>query len=294
MKILSPAKINFFLHVRGKRPDGYHELFSLMCRINLFDEISLQIGGISEGAVEIYCSHPKVPTDATNLAHQAVSLFQSRLHAVQGVKIHLQKNIPVSAGLGGGSSNAASVLLALNTYYGQPFSAEQLMKMGLKLGADVPFFVFQKPAIAAGVGEKLDPFEGDLQYHILLLYPGFSVSTAEVYQNLNLGLTKDQKKPTSNHLKLNRFNPAHHLTNDLEQVTVSKYPEIGLAKEKLLDLGAVGALMSGSGPTVFGLYDNADTAKKAKQTLSRDNEAKNLQLFFADPILDADLNLIDV
>lgn len=294
MKILSPAKINFFLHVRGKRPDGYHDLFSLMCRINLFDEISLQIGDMSKAAVEIYCSHPKVPADATNLAHQAATLFQGQLHATRSVKIHLKKNIPVSAGLGGGSSNAASVMLALNTYYGQPFSPENLMKMGFRLGADVPFFVFQKPAIATGVGEKLDAFEGDLQYHILLLYPGFSVSTAAVYQNLNLGLTKDEKKPTSNHLKLSRFNPAHHLTNDLEQVTVSKYPEIGLAKEKLLDLGAVGALMSGSGPTVFGLFDNADAAKKAKQTLSRDNEAKDWRLFLADPILDADLTLIDV
>lgn len=294
MKILSPAKINFFLHVRGKRPDGYHELFSLMCRINLFDEISLQIGGIHEGGVEIYCSHPKLPADATNLVHQAASLFQRQLNTVQGVKIHLEKHIPVGAGLGGGSSNAASVLLALNTYYGHPFSPQHLMEMGLKLGADVPFFIFQKPAIATGVGEKLEAFEGDLQYHILLLYPGFSVSTAEVYQNLNLGLTKDKKKPTSNCLKPNRFNLTDYLTNDLEQVTVLKYPEIGLAKEKLLKLGAVGALMSGSGPTVFGLFDNTDTAKTAKQTLSGDNVGKGLQLFLADPILDADFKIIDL
>ncbi|MGD8880522.1 MAG: 4-(cytidine 5'-diphospho)-2-C-methyl-D-erythritol kinase [Desulfobacterales bacterium] len=294
MKILSPAKINFFLHVRGKRPDGYHELFSLMCRINLFDNITLQIGGTHEDGVEIYCSHPEVPADATNLAYQAARLFQRQLNTVQGVKIHLEKHIPVGAGLGGGSSNAASVLLALNTYYGHPFSPSDLMEMGLKLGADVPFFIFQKPAIATGVGEKLEAFEGDLQYHILLLYPGFSVSTAAVYQNLNLGLTKDKKKPTSNHLKPNRFNLADHLTNDLEQFTALKYPEIGLAKEKLLKLGAVGALMSGSGPTVFGLFDNTDTAKAARQTLSGDNVGKGLQLFLADPILDADFKLIDL
>ena len=294
MKIFSPAKINFFLHVRGKRSDGFHELFSLMCRINLFDEVSLQIGGDHEGVVEIYCSHPMVPADATNLAHRAASLFQSQLHSAEGVKIHLKKHIPVGAGLGGGSSNAASVLLALNTYYGHPFSLKHLMEMGRKLGADVPFFIFQKPAIATGIGEKLEVFEGDLKYHILLLYPGFSVSTAEVYQNLNLGLTKDKKKPTSNHLKRNSFNPAVHLTNDLEQVTALKYPVINLAKEKLLNLGAVGALMSGSGPTVFGLFDNADTAKTAKQTLSFGNESKDLQLFLADPILDANVKLIDL
>ena len=292
MKILSPAKINLFLQVRGKRPDGYHELFSLMCCITLFDEISLQVG--SGESIEIHCSHPNVPADDTNLAHQAASLFQSQMDSAQGVKIHLTKNIPVAAGLGGGSSNAASILLALNTYYGHPFSREHLMEMGLKLGADVPFFIFQKPAIATGIGEKLDAFEGDLPYQVLLLYPGFNISTAETYQSLNFGLTKAEKKPTSNHLKLNRFNPAHHLTNDLERVTAPKYPEIGLAKEKLLNLGAVGALMSGSGPTVFGLFDNAETAESAKQTLSCDQEDKDLQLFLADPILDADLKLIDV
>ena len=291
MKILSPAKINLFLQVRGKRPDGYHELFSLMCCITLFDEISLQVG--SGESIEIHCSHPNVPADDTNLAHQAASLFQSQMDSAQGVKIHLTKNIPVAAGLGGGSSNAASILLALNNYYGHPFSRKHLMEMGLKLGADVPFFIFQKPAIATGIGEKLDAFEGDLPYQVLLLYPGFNISTAETYQSLNLGLTKAEKKPTSNHLKLNRFNPAHHLTNDLERVTAPKYPEIGLAKEKLLNLGAVGALMSGSGPTVFGLFDNAGTAEMAKQTLSCDQEDQDVQLFLADPIVDADLKLID-
>ena len=168
------------------------------------------------------------------------------------------------------------------------------MKMGLGLGADVPFFIFQKPATATGIGEKLQAFEGDLRYHILLLNPGFSVSTAEVYQNLNLGLTKGKKQPTTNYFKRNRFNPADHLTNDLEQVTALKHPEIGLAKNKLLNLGAVGALMSGSGPTVFGLFDNAETAQTAKQALSFDNEGKDLQVFLADPILDADFKLIDL
>jgi 4-diphosphocytidyl-2-C-methyl-D-erythritol kinase len=283
MKILSPAKINLFLHVCGKRPDGYHELVSLMCCITLFDELSLQIG--RGKTIKIYCSHPNVPADDTNLAHRAACLFQSKLDSTQGVNIHLNKNIPVAAGLGGGSSNAASILMALNTHYDSPFSMDELMELGLALGADVPFFIFQKPAIASGIGEKLEAFEGALPYHILLLYPGFNVSTAQTYQNLNFGLTNDQKKPTSNHLKLNRFNPAHHLTNDLERVTAQKYPEIGLAKEKLLNLGAIGALMSGSGPTVFGLFDNAKTAKSARQSLA---VAKDFQVFIVDPILEAD------
>ncbi|MGD2038361.1 MAG: 4-(cytidine 5'-diphospho)-2-C-methyl-D-erythritol kinase, partial [Desulfobacterales bacterium] len=283
MKILSPAKINLFLHICGKRPDGYHELFSLMCRITLFDELSLQIG--RGKTIEIDCTHPDVPADDTNLAHRAASLFQSKLNSTHGVNIHLNKKIPVAAGLGGGSSNAASVLMALNTYYDRPFNRQQLMEMGLGLGADVPFFIFQRPAIASGIGEQLEAFEGCLPYHILLLYQGFNVSTAETYQKLNFGLTNDKKKPTSNSLKRDRFKPARHLTNDLERVTVAKYPEIGLAKEKILNLGAIGALMSGSGPTVFGLFDNAETARSAKKTLAAD---KDLKLFLVDPILEAD------
>ena len=285
MKILSPAKINLFLHVCGKRPDGYHELFSLMCRVTLFDEIVLQIG--AGKTIEIDCSHPQVPADDTNLAHRAAHLFQNRMGSARGIKIRLHKNIPVAAGLGGGSSNAASVLMALNTYYEHPFSRKQLMEMGLLLGADVPFFIFQKPAVATGIGEKLTAFEGALPYKILLLNHSVNVSTAETYQNLNFGLTNDQKNPTNDCLKLTRFDPAHHLSNDLERVTVAKYPEIGLAKEKLLSLGAIGALMSGSGPTVFGLFDNVETAKSARQRLMTDMD-KDTQIFLVDPILEAD------
>ena len=256
-----------------------------MCRVTLFDEISLQIG--VGKTIEIDCSHPHVPADDTNLAHRAAHLFQKRLDSARGVKIHLRKKIPVSAGLGGGSSNAASVLMALNTYYEHPFSRKQLMEMGLRLGADVPFFIFQKPAFATGIGEKLTAFKEALPYNILLLNHGFNVSTAETYQNLNFGLTNDQKNPTNDCLKLTRFDPAHHLSNDLERVTVAKYPEIGLAKKKLLSLGAIGALMSGSGPTVFGLFDNVETAKSARQRLMTDMD-KDTQLFLVDPILEAD------
>jgi 4-diphosphocytidyl-2-C-methyl-D-erythritol kinase len=282
MKIFSPAKINLFLQVLGKRSDGYHDLMSLMCCIGLYDTVSLTFGVKN---IAVSCHHPGVPEDDKNLAFGAAHLFLKTLNKNEGVKIIIQKQIPVAAGLGGGSSNAAAVFLGLNRYYGYPFSTEELMSMGLSIGADVPFFIFQKPAIASGIGEKLEAFEGPLPYHILLIYPGFNVSTAETYQNLNFGLTNDQKKPTSISLKRNRFDPAVHLANDLERVTAAKYPEIGLAKEKLMNLGAIGALMSGSGPTVFGLFDNAETAKSAGQSLSQD---KDLRLFLVDPILEAD------
>jgi 4-diphosphocytidyl-2-C-methyl-D-erythritol kinase len=263
-----------------------------MCGITLFDEILLCID--TGNTIKLECSHPGVPSGTTNLAHRAACLFQEKLGSFRGIDIRLTKNIPVAAGLGGGSGNAASVLLALNTVFGNPFSRAQLMEMGLALGADVPFFIFQKPAIATGIGDILDHFKGDLPYHFLLLYPEISVSTAEIYQNLNLTLTKDEKKPTSTHLKLNRFDPAHHLTNDLETVTANTYPEIGMLKEKLLTNGAIGALMSGSGPTVFGLFSDMDTARSAKRALRCDAELKDIQLFLADPILEPDPGLIGI
>jgi len=266
MKILSPAKINLFLQVTGKRPDGYHELFSLMCCVNLYDTIFLQFGGKK---IKIESSDPQIPLDETNLAHKAATLFFNKLHTNDGLKIAIEKFIPVAAGLGGGSSNAAGVLKGLNHHYGHPFSADQLMSMGLCLGADVPFFLFGKPAFASGIGETLEAYPGLLPYHIVLVYPGFKVSTAEVFRSLNLGLTKCKKKFTKLSLKKNGFDASMHLCNDLEAVTASKYPMIDSLKKQLLTHGASGALMSGSGPTVFGLFSDTCKAGKAKQAISR-------------------------
>jgi 4-diphosphocytidyl-2-C-methyl-D-erythritol kinase len=171
LEILSPAKINLFLLVTGKRADGYHDLVSLMCCISLCDEITLQFGMKSN---TVTCSHPHVPQNETNLAYRAALLFLNRLDAnggSDGVSITINKYIPVAAGLGGGSSNAASVLLGLNHFYGRPFSINQLISMGVLLGADVPFFLFQKPAIATGIGEKLEAFGGLHPYKILLISP---------------------------------------------------------------------------------------------------------------------------
>ncbi len=266
MKILSPAKINLFLQVTGKRPDGFHELFSLMCCLDLFDIISIQFGGKK---IEIESSSLQIPLDETNIAHKAASLFFKTLKTAAGLNIRIEKSIPVAAGLGGGSSNAAGVLSGLNRYYGFPFSREDLVAMGLRLGADVPFFLFQKPAFASGVGEKLEPYPGPLPYHVLLLHPDIEVSTGEVYRNLNLRLTKCKKKITKPSLKQRGFNAARHLCNDLETVTISKYPVIESLKKQLLAHGALGALMSGSGPTVFGLFSDPRLAGEAAQAIGR-------------------------
>ncbi len=264
MKILSPAKINLFLKVTAKRPDGYHELFSLMCCVDLTDTIFLQFG---LKTIRIESSHPQVPLDDTNLAHRAASVFFKALNVNDGLKIMIDKSIPVAAGLGGGSSNAASVLKGLNQHYGYPFSRNQLMSMGLGLGADVPFFLFGKPAIASGIGEKLEAYSGPLPFYFVVVYPGFMVSTAEVFQNLNLGLTKCEKKIKELFSTKIGFNPGLHLCNDLESVTASEHPVITSIKEQLLIHGALGALMSGSGPTVFGLFSDSHTAGRAKQAM---------------------------
>ena len=267
MKILSPAKINLFLHVAGKRPDGYHELFSLMCCVDLCDTIILEFDCKK---IEIESAHPQIPLNDTNLAHRAATLFFKTLKVNDGIKIFIEKIIPLAAGLGGGSSNAASVLKGLNRQYGNPFARDQLMSMGLDLGADVPFFLFGKPAFASGIGEKLEAYPMPLPFHVVIVNPRFEVSTREVFQNLNLGLTNCKKKITKLFFKKSGFDARLHLYNDLEEVTASKYPVISSIKERLLACGASGALMSGSGPTVFGLFSDIHSAQKAKQEIETD------------------------
>jgi len=290
MKIFSPAKINLFLHITGKRPDGYHDLVTLMCCIGLYDTVALEIGAPK---TVISCSDPTVPQDQTNLAFRAAGCFYDYLSRhlekrYDHVEIHIDKCIPVSAGLGGGSSNAAAVLLGLNQYYGHPFTQAELQDMGQSIGADVPFFIFGHPAIASGIGERLEPYSGLQSYHILLVHPGLEVSTAAVYNNLDLGLTNCKKKLKQVLLKKQAFNACDHLCNDLETVTVKKYPEIALIKENLMHLGASGALMSGSGPAVFGLFSDAIQARNACEALA---QHQHWRLFLTNIIFDADYRI---
>ncbi|MBW2321465.1 MAG: 4-(cytidine 5'-diphospho)-2-C-methyl-D-erythritol kinase [Deltaproteobacteria bacterium] len=278
MRILSPAKINLFLKITGKRPDGYHDLVSLMCCVGLYDTVSLTFD-VTEASVS--CSHPDVPEDETNLAFTAASLFFNTLNINKSVKISIEKQIPVAAGLGGGSSNAAAVFLGLNRHYGYPFSLDKLISMGLSIGADVPFFIFRKPAIVSGIGDKLKAYQKLESFKILLVFPGFSISTAKVYKNLNLGLTNCKKKLRSFLLNEQSFDPRCHLCNDLETTAASMYPGIFTVKEALLRHGALGALMSGSGSTVFGLFSDSDKASKAKNVLAKNDK---WQLYLVDMI----------
>lgn len=260
----SPAKINLFLRVLGRRPDGYHDIVTVMARISLFDTVRLAFG---QPSISVACTHPSVPRDETNLAYRAAQLFFGALHARDGVAISIEKAIPVGAGLGGGSSNAASVLAALNERYGFPFSVSGLIEIGLKIGADVPFFLFGRSAVARGIGEQLEAFEGMPQRSVVLVCPEFQVSTAWAYANLNLRLTNHQKNCNCSSFQ-GLLTAGTLLSNDLEQVTIGEFPEIGVMKEVLLDLGAEIALMSGSGPTVFGLFKDEQEAEKATHSIA--------------------------
>jgi 4-diphosphocytidyl-2-C-methyl-D-erythritol kinase len=268
---LAPAKINLFLRVVGRRPDGYHELHSLMCAVALYDRLVLQMGSPRN---EIACTPAGLPGDETNLALGAATRFNQALVAETrlvplNVSIHLTKRIPVGAGLGGGSSDAAAVLKGLNRHYGRPFGRERMHALALGLGADVPFFIDGRPALVTGIGERLTPYAGLKAMDVVLVYPGFGLSTAEVFQNLNLPLTKSKKKFRYIPFNNRGFSVTHHLHNDLEAGVGAQFPVIADIKAELLKQGAIGSLMTGSGSAVFGLFADAAGAHNAKTALDR-------------------------
>jgi 4-diphosphocytidyl-2-C-methyl-D-erythritol kinase len=265
IELHAAAKINLFLHVTGRRPDGYHELVSLMCRIDLYDTLLLDT---SASGIHVDCRHPDVPEGRKNLAYRAADLFFQTAGYRPAARVVIEKRIPVGAGLGGGSSDAAAVLRGLNQACGHPLSLAQLQALGLEIGADVPFFIDGRPSLATGVGERLDPFPNLDSHPLVTVFPGVAVSTAAIYKNLNLGLTKCQKQLKSFLLNEEKFNVNRHLCNDLESVAVARFPRIETAKQALLARGAAGALMSGSGSAVFGLFDNLSTARRVAQSLT--------------------------
>jgi len=262
---LSPAKINLLLRVLGKRDDGYHDLYSVMQPISLYDDISIEAEDGESICVE--CASGDVPADRTNLAFRAAELFFERTGLKKRLRITIEKMIPVGAGLGGGSSNAATVLMALNTLLKGGLTEAELMEMGASLGSDVPFFMLKGPALATGRGEVLERISLP-GCHYILINPGFQVSTAWVYGNLDL-----TKNLENNNLTYSRqaFDGCSRikdmLHNDLEPVTEARHHEISALKGLLMENGALGSLMSGSGPTVFGIFDGGDRAEKACENI---------------------------
>lgn len=265
MQFLSPAKINLHLEVLEKRPDGYHEIQTLLLRVDLADEMEIHPGG---RGIRLIPEGEAVPPGMENLACRAAGIFCRETGIPEDLEIRIRKRIPVAAGLGGGSGNAAAVLTALNDLFRTGLDAEALMGMGARLGADIPFFIFQKPALARGKGERLSAVSMPEGLGFLLLVPPFRISTPWSYETFDR-LTGGKRK-TGTPLRPSYSTLADLLAvlkNDLELPALSRYPEIGGMKETLLRQGARGALMSGSGPVIFGLFPLKEEAEEARRKL---------------------------
>lgn len=263
--IKTPAKINLGLKVMGLRPDGYHEIETTMQMVALFDELTFEI---REEGIELISDGEVIPSIEGNIVNKAFILL-SREARGRGVKIKLKKNIPVAAGLGGGSSDAAATLLGLNKLWGTGLKKEDLIYLGSRLGSDVPFFLFGPSALARGRGDTLTPLR-PLNTWVLLINPNLSVSTSWVYQSYDKfeGLISETKLLTKrrDNIKLpSLLKSETRYINDLEKVTIRSYPEVMRIKEELLDSGAEVALMSGSGPTVFGIFLEKSSAEVASK-----------------------------
>jgi 4-diphosphocytidyl-2-C-methyl-D-erythritol kinase len=257
LQVLCPAKVNLYLRVLGRRADGYHDLLSIMQPLTLADELLISP---APPGIFLDCDLPGLPRGPGNLVWQAALEFQRATDRKVGAHIHLRKRIPVAAGLGGGSSDAAATLLALNTLAGEPLKAEILQGLAAGLGADVPFFLGLSPAVARGIGDRLSPARLPA-YWYLLINPGVRVSTRWVYESLDLDSLKRYKVLEEGNWDPEQ--PAAWVHNDLESVTLKKYPQLGEMLETLGRLGATARGMSGSGPTLFGLFPTLEAARQA-------------------------------
>ena len=271
----TPAKINLCLSVIAKRQDGYHEVEMVMQAIGLYDAVTVRF---AESGVIVSCGAKGVPDGEANIAWRAARAMLDRAgrSRSRGLQIEITKNIPVAAGLGGGSSDAAAVLAACNQLLELDLGRKELAEIGTRLGMDVPFFFHGPTALARGRGEVLTPLEPPAPFWVLLTNPGFETSTEWAYQNVNFGLTK--RADCNNIASLPVGKIAEMLHNDLETVTAAAHPVIGEMERALTDAGALGARMSGSGPTVFGVFASEARCREAAKAL----EPRGWRLFPAE------------
>ncbi len=253
MTVYAPAKINLTLDITGKLPDGYHSIKTVMQTLELCDTVTVSKANTG---ITITCNNPQIPVNEKNIAFKAAELMIESFKIHGGVKIHINKKIPVAAGLAGGSSDCAAVLCAMNDLFGLGLSKDQLKDIGKTLGADVPFCIEQGTVLCEGIGEILTPLEPYPQKCVLLVKPDFGVSTQWVYKNLDLNkiIHPDVDKFIFEYQN-NFKNSYKYMGNVLEQVTATEYAEINEIKQKMTDLGADFSMMSGSGPTVFGIFE---------------------------------------
>jgi len=267
IQLKAPAKVNFRLDVLRRRPDGYHDLRMIMQRIDLCDEVTIALRDTP--GIRVTCGRAGVPDGPGNIAWRAAEALLALSAKQSGIDIDIKKKIPVAAGLGGGSSDCASVLLGLNDLLGLKLAPVRLMEIGVKLGADVPFFIYQQNAIAEGVGEKLSPVTLPRDIWLVLVNPNIHVSTAWVYQNLQLTSSREENTIPCFYGSIAEVCAV--LANDLETVTMGRFPVIGSIKASLSKAGACGALMSGSGPTVFGIFADENAARRACSILTKND-----------------------
>lgn len=252
-----------------RRADGYHELRTIFQTVSLHDRLRVTE---TTGAIEIACDDARVPTDETNLAHKAASLLRDATGSANGARIEIEKRIPVAGGLGGGSSNAAATLLALARLWRVDPAGPELLKLAAMIGSDVPFFLLGGTALGVGRGEEVYPLEEIVCPNLLLVNAGIAVSTAEAYRRLSRLTTT--RSPRIIPFALHAAKGIHELplaaSNDLESVVLAAHPEIAEVKRKLLEAGARHAVMSGSGGTVFGVFDNLEASERGRLLLGGD------------------------
>lgn len=273
------AKINLGLDVVRRREDGYHEVRMIMQTIQLYDR--LDIKRTQEPGIQIQTNLSFLPVNENNLIYKAAKLLMDEFSITDGVSVKLDKRIPVAAGMAGGSTDAAAMLIGVNRLFSLGLTKRQLMERGVQIGADVPYCIMRGTALAEGIGEALSPLPPMVKCPVLIAKPSISVSTKFVYQNLKLDDTTihpDIDRLIDDIKAKNLHDITAHMGNVLETVTIPNYPVIDEIKKHMLSNGAVGAMMSGSGPTVFGLFDDEDTAKKAYKAMRSLHLARQVYL----------------
>lgn len=272
------AKINLGLDVLRRREDGYHEVCMVMQTIHLYDR--LDIVKNQSGQITMETNLAFLPTNENNLVYKAAKLLCDEFGIKDGIHVNLQKRIPVAAGMAGGSTDAAAVLYGVNKIFDLGLTTKQLMERGVKIGADVPYCIMRGTALAEGIGEKLTQLPPMVKCPILIAKPAINVSTKFVYENLKLDTVThpDMKQLVEDIKEKDLHNIAAHMGNVLESVTIPAYPIIADIKEHMMNHGAVGAMMSGSGPTVFGLFEDEKTAETAYEAIRKTEFAKQVYL----------------
>ena len=266
----SPCKVNLLLNILGKRPDGFHELETVMHPVRLCDTLRFEKNG---SGIALTCSDATLPVDSKNLVHRAATVFLNAAAISDGVKIHLEKKIPMAAGLGGGSGNAATTLQGLNELFGAPLNLAELNELAAALGSDVPFFLQNKPALGTGRGEKiesLDFFPAMRGTVLFVIHPGFGISTPWAYQNLArfpdaLNGRPGRAQQLIAQLRADLPTAGRELYNSLEAPALDKYPLLVLFQEFLRSNGAAATLMSGSGSTTFAIVKDQKTAEALRE-----------------------------